>query len=192
MKVYLAGPEVFLPNAREVLDAKIALARRYGFTPVSPGDLEVTAYESKRAHGLAISAVNEKLMLSAEMIIANLTPFRGIAADVGTVYELGFMCARGCPAYGFSNVAKTHFERLKGYYGGAVHPDAQGRPRGPDGLAVEDFDMADNLMLDGGIEARGGALVTREVAGDRLFLDLGAFEECLVLAARRLLASTAR
>jgi nucleoside 2-deoxyribosyltransferase len=25
MKVYLAGPEVFLPNAREILDRKIAL-----------------------------------------------------------------------------------------------------------------------------------------------------------------------
>lgn len=188
MKVYLAGPEVFLPNAREVLDAKIALTRRYGFTPVSPGDLEIPAYETKRGHGLAISAVNEKLMLGAEMIVANLTPFRGIAADVGTVYELGFMCARGCPAYGFSNVARDHFERLKAYYGGAVHPDAQGRPRGPDGLAVEDFDMIENLMLDGGIEARGGAFVTREVAAEAMFTDLGAFEECLSIAARRLLA----
>lgn len=189
MKVYLAGPEVFLPNAREVLDAKIALARRYGFTPISPGDLEIPAFETKRGHGLAISAVNEKLMSGAEMIIANLTPFRGIAADVGTVYELGFMCARGCPAYGFSNMASNHFERLMAYYGGSIQPDAHGRPRGPDGVAVEDFDMIENLMLDGGIEARGGVLVTREVAPDRLFLDLSAYEECLSIAARRLLAA---
>jgi nucleoside 2-deoxyribosyltransferase len=187
MKVYLAGPEVFLSNAREVLDAKIALTRRYGFTPVSPGDLEIAAYETKRGHGLAISAVNEKLMLGAGMIIANLTPFRGIAADVGTVYELGFMCARGCPAFGFSNVARNHFERVNAYYGGTVHPDVQGRPRGPDGLAVEDFDMIENLMLDGGIEARGGAFVTREVAAEAMFTDLGAFEECLSIAASRLL-----
>lgn len=187
MKVYLAGPEVFLPNAREVLDAKIALTRRYGFTPVSPGDLEIPAYETKRGHGLAISAINEKLMLSADLIIANLTPFRGIAADVGTVYELGFMCARGCPAYGFSNVAQDHFKRLKAYYNGAIQADADGRQRGADGLAVEDFDMVENLMLDGGIEARGGAFVTREVATDRLYLELSAFEECLTIAAKRLL-----
>lgn len=38
--VYLAGPEVFLPNAREVLDQKIALTREAGLIPVSPGDLE--------------------------------------------------------------------------------------------------------------------------------------------------------
>jgi nucleoside 2-deoxyribosyltransferase len=189
MKVYLAGPEVFLPNAREVLDAKIALARSHGFTPLSPGDLEVASYTSKHGHGLAISAVNERLMRDAEMIIANLTPFRGLAADVGTVYELGFMCARGCPAYGFSNAAKNHFERVQAYYGGKVAPGAQGRPRGPDGMAVEDFDMIENLMVDGGIEARGGVFVTREVAADRLFLDLSAFEECLSIAATRLLSA---
>ena len=38
MKVYLAGPEVFLPNAREQLDRKIALTRTAGLVPVSPGD----------------------------------------------------------------------------------------------------------------------------------------------------------
>ncbi|OCC02233.1 nucleoside 2-deoxyribosyltransferase [Labrys sp. WJW] len=187
MRVYLAGPEVFLPNARAVLDAKIELTRRHGFIPVSPGDLEIPAQPTKRAFGLAISAVNEKLMLSADAIIANLTPFRGIAADTGTVYELGFMCARGCPAFAFSNVAQSHFERLQIYYDGRIADDAQGRPRGSDGLAVEDFDMAENLMLDGGIEARGGTFVTRSAAPGRLFEDLAAFEECLRIAAGRLL-----
>ncbi|MBP0581629.1 nucleoside 2-deoxyribosyltransferase [Labrys sp. LIt4] len=187
MRVYLAGPEVFLPNAREVLDAKIELTRRHGFIPVSPGDLEIPAQPTKRDFGLAISAINEKLMLSADAIIANLTPFRGIAADTGTVYELGFMCARGCPAFAFSNVALTHFERLQIYYDRRIADDAEGRPRGADGLAVEDFDMIENLMLDGGIAARGGAFVTRVAAPGRLFEDLTAFEECLGIAAERLL-----
>ena len=187
MRVYLAGPEVFLPNAREVLDAKIELTRRYGFVPVSPGDLEIPPQPTKRDFGLAISAVNEKLMLSADAIIANLTPFRGIAADTGTVYELGFMCARGCPAFAFSNVTQSHFERVRIYYDGQVAEDAQGRPRGSDGVALENFDMAENLMLDGGIEARGGAFVTRAAAPGQLFEDLAALEECLRIAAGRLL-----
>lgn len=187
MRVYLAGPEVFLSNARAVLDAKIEMARRFGFTPVSPGDLEVPSYDSKRGHGLAISAINERLMLSADLIIANLTPFRGIAADVGTVFELGFMCARGCPAFAFSNTTKSHFDRVKAYYGGVLHAGPDGRQRGPDGVALENFDMAENLMLDGGIETRGGVLIARDVAPDRLFEDLSAFEECLAVAAQRLL-----
>lgn len=37
-QVYLAGPEVFLVNAREILDEKIALTREAGLMPVSPGD----------------------------------------------------------------------------------------------------------------------------------------------------------
>ena len=39
--VYLAGPEVFLSNAREMLDKKIALTREAGLIPISPGDLEI-------------------------------------------------------------------------------------------------------------------------------------------------------
>ncbi|MCX8573057.1 nucleoside 2-deoxyribosyltransferase [Aminobacter sp. MET-1] len=187
MKIYLAGPEVFLPNAREVLDRKIELTRRYGFVPVSPGDLEVPATDTKRAKGLAISSINERLMTSADMIIANLTPFRGIAADIGTAFELGFMCARGCPAYAFSNMVGDHYARVAGLYAGRIEADAQGRPRGPDGLAVEDFEMIDNLMLDGGIEARGGTIVTREVAVEALYTDHQAFEQCLRLAAARFL-----
>ncbi|RKD52667.1 nucleoside 2-deoxyribosyltransferase [Rhizobium sp. WW_1] len=159
MRAYLAGPEVFLPNAREILDRKIALARHYGFTPVSPGDLAVPETETRGQRGLAISAINEKLMTSADLIIANLTPFRGVAADVGTAFELGFMCARGCPAFAFSNCTDNHFERVSKLYGG--------------------------------VTARGGVIVTRQVPQDQLFLDLAAFEECLTLAAKKLLKQAA-
>jgi nucleoside 2-deoxyribosyltransferase len=186
----LAGPEVFLPNAREVLDRKIALARTYGFTPVSPGDLTIPETETKRERGLAISAINESLMVSADLIIANLTPFRGVSADVGTVFELGFMCARGCPAFAFSNCSENHFERVSDLYGGEIRLDTDGRYRGPDGLSLENFDMTDNLMLDGGIAARSGTIITRKVSPERLFLDLTAFEECLNLAVQKVLKTT--
>lgn len=192
MRAYLAGPEVFLPNARDILDRKIALARSYGFTPVSPGDLVVPETETRRQRGLAISGINESLMMGADLIIANLTPFRGVAADVGTAFELGFMCARGCPAFAFSNSTKSHFERVSRFYGDAIQLGDDGRYRGMDGMALENFDMADNLMLDGGIEKRNGTIITREVEPDRLFLDLTAFEECLEVAAERVLKSAVR
>lgn len=192
MRAYLAGPEVFLPNAREILDRKIALARSFGFTPVSPGDLTVPETETKRQRGLAISAINESMMLGADLIIANLTPFRGVAADIGTAFELGFMCARGCPAFAFSNSTKSHFERVSRFYGDSLYLDDDGRYRGTDGMALENFDMADNLMLDGGIEKRNGTIITREVEADRLFVDLTAFEECLEVAAERLLKRVVR
>ncbi len=188
MKVYLAGPEVFVPDARAILDEKIELTRAHGFVPVCPGDLEAPASLKGKARGLATSEVNEKLMLSADFIIANLTPFRGIAADAGTVYELGFMCGRGCPAYAFTNIATGHYERVLDYYGGDLRTDETGAVRGPDGLELETYDMADNLMLDGGIENRKGVIVRHNAAPDRLYSDLTGFRQCLAIAARHLLA----
>ncbi|NTJ44776.1 nucleoside 2-deoxyribosyltransferase [Agrobacterium larrymoorei] len=186
-KIYLAGPEVFLPNAREVLDAKAQLTREAGFIPLSPGDLEIPAADTKIGHGCNINAVDEGMMLQADAIIANLTPFRGIAADTGTSFELGFMCAQGKAVFAYTNVAADHFTRISKHYGGAIAVDEGGRHRGPDGLSVENFDMVDNLMLHGGILRRGGIVVVRDAAAAELYTDLTAFRECLSIAAAKLL-----
>lgn len=187
MKVYLAGPEVFLPNARDVLDRKIARARAAGFEPVSPGDLEIPPAPTKRQFGENISRIDEQLMMSADAIIANLTPFRGLHADTGTVFELGFMCGRGKPAFAYSNVTDDHYARVLAYYGGRVETAADGRLRGPDGISVEDFEMNENLMLDGAIAARGGAWVTQDTPEATRYADTTAFEAVLRIAAERLL-----
>lgn len=179
LKIYLAGPEVFLRDARQVLDAKAALARAYGFTPLCPGDLEIPPSDTRRGMGQAISAIDEHMMNMADAIIANLTPFRGLAADTGTAFELGYMCAQGKRVYAYTNVADDHHQRLLAYYEGNVLEGEDGRSRGPDGLSLENFDMADNLMLQGGIERRGGALIVHRAAPDRLYTDLTAFEACL-------------
>ena len=81
----------------------------------------------------------------------DVTPFRGLHADTGTVFELGYMCGQGKAAFAYSNVKANHYQRIVEYYGGKIVTGADGRQRGPDGLSVEDFDMNENLMLDGGI-----------------------------------------
>lgn len=187
VKVYLAGPEVFLPNAREMLDAKAELARQAGFDPLSPGDLLIPPAETKIGHGCNINAVDEQMMLEADAIIANLTPFRGIAADTGTSYELGFMCALGKPVFAYTNVAANHFTRIVQHYGNSPTQDDTGRYRGPDGLSIENFDMADNLMLHGGIIRRGGVVVVGDAPADALYTDLSAFKQCLQHAVDALL-----
>ncbi len=187
VRVYLAGPEVFLPNAREVLDRKIALTRAAGLIPVTPGDLEIPAAPTKRQFGENISAIDEQMMNSAQAIIANLTPFRGLHADTGTVYELGFMCGQGKAAFAYSNSKADHYRRIVDYYGGKIVTGPDGRQRGPDGLSVEDFDMNENLMLDGGIAARGGSWVTHDAPECALYSDTTAFEAILQIAAGKLL-----
>lgn len=188
MKVYLAGPEVFLPNARSVLDKKIALTKAVGLVPITPGDLEIPKAPTKRQFGENISAIDERMMNSADAIIANLTPFRGLHADTGTVFELGFMSGQGKPAFAYSNVKADHYQRVVAHYGGGIVMAADGRLRGPDGLSVEDFEMNENLMLDGGIAVRGGVWITHDAPPDALYSDLTAFKQILAIAAKRLLA----
>jgi nucleoside 2-deoxyribosyltransferase len=184
--VYLAGPEVFLANAREILDLKIALTREAGLIPIAPGDLEFPKTDSAWELGLAISRIDEQLMNSADAIIANLTPFRGIAADTGTCFELGYMCAQGKPAFAYTNVKRNHAERTRAFYNNVITVDAEGHERGPDGLMIESMGFADNLMLHGGVLNRGGELVVGDAAADALYIDMTAFKRVLQLAALKL------
>ncbi len=185
IRVYLAGPEVFLPDARGALGRKIALTRAAGLIPVSPGDFTIPPQPTKREFGQAISKIDEDMMDSADAIIANLTPYRGISADTGTCYELGYMCAQKKLAYAYTNVVADHRQRIVDHYRGDVSLDAQGRLRGADGLAVEDVDMVDNLMMQGGVERRGGVVISHDAAADALYTDTTAFEACLRLLAAR-------
>lgn len=188
-KVYLAGPEVFLPNAKEMLAVKADLVREAGFIPISPGDLEIPKADTRFEHGLNISAVDEKMMLEADAIIANLTPFRGVAADTGTTFELGFMCGQGKHVFAYTNVKSNHFNRLMEQCDNSALPDDTGRYRADDGIAIENCDMIDNLMLHGGVIRRGGSVVVGDAPADEIYTDLRAFKECLALAKKKLLAT---
>lgn len=183
-KVYIAGPEVFLRNGVAQMQRKGELALQYGFYPstMAENDLDPTG-ATPFQFGCQISAANEKMMREADFGIANLTPFRGISADIGTAYEVGFMIALRKPVFGYTNSSRGYFERLaEDFYSGAAAKDLEGVIRGPDGLMLEDHGMVDNLMLDGGIEAMGCVLVRQDVAPDHLLTDLAAYEQCLRLA----------
>src|SRR3569832_450474 len=145
VKVYLAGPEVFLTNAREQLDRKIALTREAGLIPVSPGDFIIPPQPTRRQFGHAISEIDERMMDSADAIIANLTPYHGVSADVGTCYELGYMCAQGKFAYAYTNVVADMKTRTVSHYNSNVFTDPNGRLRGRrDGLSIEVVEKDNN------------------------------------------------
>jgi nucleoside 2-deoxyribosyltransferase len=145
--IYMAGPDVFLPNAREIAQKKKALAQSYGFLGLHPFDNEVEVPQTPcRATALKIAQENVKLMQQADAIIANLTPFRGASADVGTCFELGYMMALKKPAYAYSNVSDTYAQRLRTLERG-VHASMDGALFDSKGMRVENFDLFDNLML---------------------------------------------
>jgi nucleoside 2-deoxyribosyltransferase len=45
------------------------------------------------------------MMGACDVVIANLTPFRGPSADAGTLVEVGWFLGRGRPVFGYSNAA---------------------------------------------------------------------------------------
>ncbi len=188
MRVYLAGPDVFLPDPLARAAALKAVCARHGLTGVSPLDAlaDQPADWSALPEARLIALRNEAHIAGCVALIANLTPFRGPSADAGTVFELGFMRALGRPVFGWSNTARGFTERTLDFLGPAARTTPDGGWTDGEGLVVEAFGLGDNLMLDGAILASGGALVAAEVKPAARWDDLTAFEGCVIAAARRL------
>jgi nucleoside 2-deoxyribosyltransferase len=179
MKVYLAGPDVFLPDAVEFGRRKVDLCARYGLTGLYPLDNKIDLAAADAS--LQIFRGNEAMMNEADAVIANLTPFRGPGADAGTVYELGYMAARGKLCLGYSNDPSLYAERVARF----TELKTSGRLTDARGLTVENFGLADNLMMIHALDLHGCPLVVPRQAAEDIWHDLTSFETCVRLAAKR-------
>jgi nucleoside 2-deoxyribosyltransferase len=184
-RLYLAGPEVFLPDALALAGDKLELCARHGFEGVFPKDQSLNlAGLPKREQALRIAAANEALMRTCAGLIANLTPFRGVSMDAGTAFEVGFMRALGRPVLGYTNVVAEYCRRVEVYRKRDVGiPDADATD-----VTVEDFDLAENLMIEAAIIASGAEVIRRCVPSGQEMRDLAGFEACLVQVQRIVLA----
>jgi nucleoside 2-deoxyribosyltransferase len=178
MKIYLAGPDVFLPDAVAIGQRKAALCALHGLTGLYPLDnaIDLAAPDAS----LQIFRGNGAMMDQADAIIANLTPFRGPGADAGTVYELGYMAGRGKCCFGYSNDPALYVDRVRKL---TQVTSRDGHLVDADGLAVENFGHTDNLMMIHGLELYGAPLVVPHKAPADLWHDLTSFEACVRLAA---------
>ena len=91
--------------------------------------------------------------------------FRGPGMDGGTAFEMGYMRGMGKPVFAYYDAEQ--------FYGTAepagLYPDRVRRMAGQsaenaavdvDGLLIEDFGMADNLMMIGALDDAGATLQT--------------------------------
>jgi nucleoside 2-deoxyribosyltransferase len=112
-----------------IFDERRAVCARHGFEALVPLDERATTAAS-------IYRSNLRLLAGADAVVANLSPFRGLHADPGTAWEIGHAVARDTPVFAFSDAPQA----LVGRIAGGARVDAAG-------MAVEDFGLAENLML---------------------------------------------
>lgn len=142
--LYLAGFDVFRPDAVAYGESLKALCAQFGLQGLYP--LDNYAPRDLAGHALAdwIYRENVKLIQNADGVMANLNPFRGAEPDSGTAFEVGYAVALGKPVWVYTGVSKTIVEQV------AVCQASDGTgPRHVDsnGYTVEDFGMSLNLML---------------------------------------------
>lgn len=186
MKAYLAGPEVFFADRHEAGARKKRICAEYGIEGLYPLDAPVDVSLPDAA--ARIFAANLDMIRRCDMVIANLTPFRGVSADVGTAAEVGMAFAMGKTVHGYSNAPESLFGRTARHSGeGDPERRADGFAYHRDGMSIEEFGLADNLMLIEAIRTSGG--VFRQAAsGDGAHGALDGFRSCLAAAAPVLMA----
>jgi len=180
IKAYLAGPDVFLPDAVAHAGRKVAICARHGIEGRPPlnEDLDPLHGLSDEDAWAAIYRKDIAMMEACDVIIANLTPFRGVSADGGTLIEVGWFLGRGRPVFGYSNSATPFAERCRQH--------TLARPDPVPGLNVEGFGLPDNLMIPGAaLQGGGHMIVLPEDGRDRPFEALDVFEACVALVARQ-------
>ncbi len=175
LKLYLAGPDVFLPNAREIGRLKKDICAEFGFEGLFPLDTDEKISVSSRK----IFTANCGLMRKADIGIFNCSPFRGPGADAGTAFEIGYLFHAGKTLWGYTNSPETYRARVSAVQRTRIKKD---RVVDTLGLSVEDFGLADNLMLIEAIRvSRGRTIAVAEPQGTQHdpLAAMAAFKKCL-------------
>ncbi|MCM2307974.1 MAG: nucleoside 2-deoxyribosyltransferase [Sulfuritalea sp.] len=133
MRLYLAGPDVFRPDAGAWAAQARALCREQGHEALVPLD-------EAQGTALDIYRSNLRLIVAADAVLANLNPFRGAEPDSGTCVEIGYALALGKPVIGYLDALVPLRERLQ-----AVGADSDCRDAA--GWSVENYGLPLNLML---------------------------------------------
>lgn len=177
-KIYLAGPDVFYPDAV----ARAAVARKLvesmGYEALIPLDGEINTDNPDYVPRL-IYQKNMIMLQAADAVVANVTSFRGVEPDSGTVFEIGYAVGLGKPVITYDEMETTVLDRTVEYFNTYARAQvfnhkADGETVFPDGMKAEAFCMTHNLMLMFGTHPVHGDL---KVALSQLMLTFAAQPE---------------
>jgi nucleoside 2-deoxyribosyltransferase len=162
LKLYLAGPEIFLPGATQKAEKQRDLCLRYGFIPLHPMDNNLDPGNRDMETAKRIYLADIEQIKRCDIIVANCNGFRGVCMDDGTAYELGYGNALGKPSYGYIRELMPLSKRTVRDYPcqkpgeGNVSPfeiDKDGY------LVTDDHGTSINLMMQCGMLHQNGRLI---------------------------------
>lgn len=137
MYLYLAGPDVFAPDALERAEVARRLCKHFGFDALIPIDSQETDPQK-------ICQANLAMIKRAQVVVANLDAFRGAEPDSGTCFEIGYAVALNKKVCGYVSRRQTTVERVADMECRRIAgPEAKDK----NGWAIEDFGLPANLML---------------------------------------------
>ena len=125
-KIYLAGFDVFYPDAEQRGEHMKKICREHGFIGLFPLDNKVNGAEE-------IYRANISLIEQCDIVAANMNSFRGKEPDSGTAFEIGYATALGKKVYCYMDDTRSLREKIGEY--------------DENGLTVEDFDLPLNIMI---------------------------------------------
>ena len=142
LKIYIAGPDVFALDAKEIGNKYTSMCEEYGFIGLYPLDNEI---KSDTPHNMAekIYYANKKMLDSCDIVIANLNQFRGKEPDSGTVWEVGYAVALGKKVYGYMVDTKSYISRFRNDEKNQFNKFIVDNNK----RIIEDFELPVNLMI---------------------------------------------
>ena len=144
-RIYLAGPDVFRRDAElvgEQLKLHCALAGAEGVFPLDGEPLHDAVSIRQRC----VAMID-----AADLVVANISPFRGHHMDPGTAWEIGYAQAKGKPVHLYSTERNDLVWRIPSLI------DQQGRLTDEADHLIEDFGLPENLMIAAGCDVHASA-----------------------------------
>ncbi|HRF08536.1 MAG TPA: nucleoside 2-deoxyribosyltransferase [Xanthobacteraceae bacterium] len=139
-KVYLAGPGVFRRDAIEHGKHLKELCEKHGLIGLYPLDNEINLSRPDAAQRIYLANLDQ--IRQADAVIADISPFRGPHMDPGTAFEIGYARAKSIPTFLYSDSDGALADRIT-----PVHLMATGEWFDKDGMLIENFGLAENLMI---------------------------------------------
>ncbi|GAL85318.1 nucleoside 2-deoxyribosyltransferase [Sporocytophaga myxococcoides] len=157
MKIYLAGPDVFRQNAKEHFEKLNNFLSQKGHKALIPLDNQIDPTKAELVCEQIFNG-NIQMIEMADVVVANIDPFRGACMDDGTAFEIGMAFGKKKKIYAYCTEPEcTIPETTKKMFDISKQPEYS---------EIEDFGHCVNLMIHYAIVQSGG----------RIFRT---FEECI-------------